>query len=276
MVPPNVEVIDLAPGLWIWRLDHPAWRPDVDWQKVVTSVVVDAGKERWVVDPLLPPDDTTQVWDRFAQRPPSAVAVIIPDHLRETVSDRKVWSIDALADRYAARAFGPAKWDPDQGPPKTPVTTLRPDQQLPGGLRTFRSPRGNEETPLWLPEQRTFVFGDTLTERDGVLRVWMSPTHEERAIPDLRAMLDLGVERVIISHGEPVHSRAELEQALARPPWPASSLHIAAYRGLLDIVQRRLEAGADPTAHDELYGKTPLDWAEMGKHAEVIDYLRSR
>ena len=271
-----VQVIDVAPGLWIWRLDHPAWRPDVDWQKVVTSVVVDAGTERWVVDPLLPPDDATQVWDRFAQRPPSAVAVIIPDHLRETVSDHKVWSIDALADRYGARAFGPAKWDPDQGPPKTAVTTLKPDQQLPGGLRTFRSPRGNEETPLWLPDQRTFVFGDTLTERDGVLRVWMSPTHEERAIPDLRAMLDLGVERVIISHGVPVHSRDELEQALARPPWPASSLHIAAYRGLLDIVRRRLEAGADLVAQDELYGKTPLEWAEMGKHREVIDYLRSR
>lgn len=29
---PNVEVIDLAPGLWIWRLEHPGWRPSVDWQ----------------------------------------------------------------------------------------------------------------------------------------------------------------------------------------------------------------------------------------------------
>jgi hypothetical protein len=35
----------------------------------------------------------------------------------------------------------------------------------------------------------------------------MSPTHEDRAIPDLRAMLDLQFERVIISHGEPVHTR---------------------------------------------------------------------
>ena len=51
---PSVEVIDLAPGLWIWRLEHPAWNPDVDWQQVVTCVCVDAGSERWLLDPLLP------------------------------------------------------------------------------------------------------------------------------------------------------------------------------------------------------------------------------
>jgi hypothetical protein len=49
---PNVEVIDLAPGLWIWRLEYPAWKPDVDWQQVVTCLCVDAGSERWLLDPL--------------------------------------------------------------------------------------------------------------------------------------------------------------------------------------------------------------------------------
>lgn len=71
-----VDVIDLAPGLWIWRLEHPGWREGVDWQEVVTSVCVDAGGERWVLDPLLPPNDASQVWDRFAERPPTAVAVL--------------------------------------------------------------------------------------------------------------------------------------------------------------------------------------------------------
>src|SRR5882724_11543035 len=46
---PDVEVIDLAPGLWIWRLEHPAWNPDVDWQQVVTCVCADAGSERWLL-----------------------------------------------------------------------------------------------------------------------------------------------------------------------------------------------------------------------------------
>src|SRR5215472_19139311 len=110
---PNVEVIDLAPGLWIWRLEHPAWNPRVDWQEVVTCTCVDAGDERWLLDPLFPPDNATQVWDRLADGPPTAVAVLLADHLRETWSDRKTWSIDAAVRRYGCRAFGPDVWDPD-------------------------------------------------------------------------------------------------------------------------------------------------------------------
>jgi hypothetical protein len=113
---PNVEVIDLPPGLWIWRLEHPAWNPDVDWQQVVTCVCVDAGGERCLLDPLLPPDDATQVWDRLAERPPTAVAVLSPDHMRRTWGDRRTKSVDAVVRRYGCRAFGPAVFDPDHGP----------------------------------------------------------------------------------------------------------------------------------------------------------------
>jgi len=49
--------------------------------------------------------------------------------------------------------------------------------------------------------------------------VWATPWHEERALPALRALLELPFERVIVSHGEPVHDRAEYERALERPPW---------------------------------------------------------
>jgi hypothetical protein len=83
------------------------------------------------------------------------------------------------------------------------MQTILPNQELPGGLLALRDPRGRNETPLWLPERQTLVFADALTERAGVLRVWMSPTHKDRAIPDLRATLDLPFERVIISHGAP-------------------------------------------------------------------------
>src|SRR5258707_13956097 len=93
---PNLEVIDLAPGLWIVRLGHPAWHPDVDWQQVVTCGCVDAGRERWLLDPLLPPDDATQVWDRLDQRPPTAVAVLSPDHMRRTWGDPRTKSLDAV------------------------------------------------------------------------------------------------------------------------------------------------------------------------------------
>jgi len=112
---PHVAVIDLAPGLWIWRLEHPGWKPEVDWQQVVTCVCVDAGSERWLLDPLLPPDNATQVWDRLAERPPTAVAVLTPDHLRRSWSDGQTLSVDAVVRRYGCRAFGPSVFDPDDG-----------------------------------------------------------------------------------------------------------------------------------------------------------------
>lgn len=34
-----------------------------------------------------------------------------------------------------------------------------------------------------------------------------------------RALLELSFEQVIISHGEPVHCRAEYEKSLQRDPW---------------------------------------------------------
>jgi hypothetical protein len=272
---PTVEVIDLAPGLWIWRLPHPRWRPDVDWQQVVTCVCVDAGGERWLLDPLLPPDNATQVWDRFAERPPTAVAVLSPDHMRPVWSDRPTWSLDAVVCRYGCRAFGPEAFDPDMGRPETKVQPILPNHELPGGLLALRDPRGWNETPLWLPDHQTLVFADALTERAGVLRVWMSPTHQERALPDLRAMLDLPFEHVIISHGKPVHTRDAFKRALDLPQWPAGPLHQAAYHGNLDLVRSLVDAGADVAARDERFGATALEWANMGKRDTVVAYLTS-
>jgi hypothetical protein len=99
--------------------------------------------------------------------------------------------------------------------------------------------------------------------------------HEDRAIPDLRAMLDLQFERVIISHGEPVHTRDAFKRALELPQWPAGPLHQAAYRGNLDRVRSLVEAGADVTARDERFGATALDWAGWTKQAAVVAYLKS-
>ena len=31
------EIRDVAPGLWLWRLDYPDWRPRVGWGPTVAS-----------------------------------------------------------------------------------------------------------------------------------------------------------------------------------------------------------------------------------------------
>ena len=77
------------------------------------------------------------------------------------------------------------------------------------------------ETPLYLPEQRAVCFADGLTAPGGELRVWASAQHEQRTLPALRELLELDFEHVLVSHGEPVHTRADFEAALDREPYSA-------------------------------------------------------
>jgi glyoxylase-like metal-dependent hydrolase (beta-lactamase superfamily II) len=202
------ELRDVAPGLWIWRLSYPNWRPEAGWPEVVTSTCVESGGEVALLDPLAPPEGS-EVWKRLDARPPTMAVVLKPDHVRD---------VDLVVGRYGARAFGPwLFWR--ENIPKTELEPIEPGSELPGGLRALYDGRGRNETPLWLPEQKALVFADALTAPEGELRVWASPAHEERALPALRALLQLPFERVIVSHGEPVHDRAEYEQALELPPW---------------------------------------------------------
>jgi hypothetical protein len=205
----QTEIHDVAPGLWVWRLTHPAWRPGLDWEPLVTSTCVESGGETVVLDPLAPPADTDDVWGRLDTSRPTVAVVLKPDHVRD---------VDLFVRRYGARAFGPwLFWRGDA--PETELEPIEPGSELPGGLVALYDGRGRNETPLWLPEQRTLVFADALTAPGGVLRVWATPWHEERALPALRALLELPFEHVIVSHGEPVHTRAAYERALERPPW---------------------------------------------------------
>jgi hypothetical protein len=201
-------VVDVAPGLWIWRRDHPDWAPHVGWAPPVTSTCVESRGEVVVLDPLAPPEGH-EAWERLDARPPTAVAILKPDHVRD---------VDLFVARYGCRAFGPY-WFWRGDIPETELEGIQPGTELPGGLVALYDGRGRNETPLWLPEQRALVFADALTERDGRLLVWGTPWHEERVLPALRQLLELPFEHVIVSHGEPVHDRAAFEQALELPPF---------------------------------------------------------
>jgi hypothetical protein len=204
-----VEIRDVAPGLWLWRQPHPAWSEGSDWEPEVASFVVESRGVTIALDPLAAPPTEQAVWERLAARPPEIVAILKPDHIRD---------VDLFVRWYGARAYGPwLFWRDDV--PETELEPLRPGGELPGGLRALDDGRGAMETPVYLPEQRAIVFADGLTAPGGVLRVWASPWHEACVLPTLRAMLELPFEHVLVSHGEPVHGRAEFEAALEREPW---------------------------------------------------------
>src|SRR5439155_18102049 len=74
----TVEVRDVAPGLWIWRLEHPDWEPHVEWEPLVTSTCVESNGEVALLDALAPPEDAREVWDRLDARPPTLTVVLKP------------------------------------------------------------------------------------------------------------------------------------------------------------------------------------------------------
>ena len=95
---PQVELRDVARGLWIWRLEHPHWKPGQGWEPVVASTCVESHGETLLLDPLAPPEDAAEFWKRLDAHPPTAVVVLKPDHVRD---------LDLFARRYHAPAFGP-------------------------------------------------------------------------------------------------------------------------------------------------------------------------
>jgi len=204
-----VEVRDVAPGLWLWRQPHPSWSEGSDWQPEVASFLVESQGMTVALDPLAPPPSDREVWERLDARPPEAVVILKPDHIRD---------VDLFVRWYGARAYGPSLYWRDDVP-RTELSTVHPGDVLPGGLEALHDGRGMMETPVFLPDQRALVFADGMTAPDGVLRVWATPWHEERTLPAMRTLLDLPFEHVLVSHGEPVHDRAAFEAALVREPW---------------------------------------------------------
>jgi hypothetical protein len=206
----TVELRDVTDGLWLWRQRHWEWRDGDDWEPEVASFVVESRGEVLLLDPLAPPPIAGhEVYERLELRRPTGVVVLKPDHVRD---------VDLFLHWYAIPGFGPwLFWKGDA--PREELKPILLGEELPGGLRPLADGRGGLEKPLYLPEHRAIVFADGLTAPDGVLRVWWHPALETHILPALRAMLDLPFERVLVSHGAPVHTRADFEAALEREPW---------------------------------------------------------
>jgi hypothetical protein len=191
------ELYELARGLWAWRQPHPSWTPDEEWDPPVNSFLLVDGETALLIDALV-----VEPWpwlDETLAGKEVHVVQLKPDHDR---------SRDELAARYGARVWKPGDYFPGN--------------ELPTGALALHDGRFRGETPLWLPAHRRIVFADAaMADREGKLRIWRSWWHEEYALPAFRRMLELPVERVLVSHGWPIeHPRTELAAALERETYP--------------------------------------------------------
>jgi hypothetical protein len=185
---------ELARGLYRWTARHPDADPNpqpgspADWGPDVGSVAYAARDSLVLVDPLVPEDraDLMSALDALVHRHGKRVAILttLQFHRR---------SRDDLAARYGA-------------------STSRAKKTLPAGVETIPVRRAGE-TMVWIPEHGALIPGDRLLGDDrGGLR--LCPDAWLRYLPSkmkqaglreaLRPLLDLPVEMVLTSHGDPV------------------------------------------------------------------------
>jgi glyoxylase-like metal-dependent hydrolase (beta-lactamase superfamily II) len=178
----------IAPGLHRWTAWHEEWREDVG------SVAVETDDGLVFIDPLAAPPELGT-----------------PDHVLVTV----YWHGRASAVAGAQRVWAPSR---SAGPLRNreiPVSdAFREGDDLPGGIQAIQTPRA-AEVVYWLPDQRALVVGDVLlgagakpnatTER---LRLcperWLGVATHDDLREALAPLLDLQIESVLVSHGEPV------------------------------------------------------------------------
>ena len=191
-----MNVTELAPGLWRWTAPHPDWKEGADWERDVGCVYYEAADATVLIDPLVPPERGLffEALDRDVERRGLPVAILLTCewHRRST---------DELKERYGAGE--------------------RASDAAPAGVEPALVLPAMQETLWWLAEERTLVPGDVLLGAPDGLSVCPDSWLEGGVTPaalrtDLRQLLDLPVERVLVSHGKPVleGGRAALEHGL--------------------------------------------------------------
>ncbi len=190
---------EIVPGLLYWRAPHPQWTPQSDWEQLVGCVLYELEDVVVLIDPLLPAEGREQFLDWLDQRVagrPVSILTTIKWHRRDR---------EELARRY--RSHSGKAWN-----------------AVPPGVAP-KPLRGAGETLFWLVRAQTLVAGDRLIGDDaGGVRLCPEEWLEDVAVDRrglahlLRPLLELPIERVIVSHGEPVlhDGRAALARAIER------------------------------------------------------------
>jgi glyoxylase-like metal-dependent hydrolase (beta-lactamase superfamily II) len=178
----------VAPGLRRWSSWHPEWRQEVG------SVALDTPDGLVLIDPLAPPPEV---------RSPEHVLITVWWHARSggELGAEHVWAPTRDVRRLKNR--GVVVTDP-----------FDKDPELPGAIKAIATPREGEVV-YYLPQQRAIVVGDVLlgagakpNATSEPLRLapesWLDGGTTKQLVKSLLPLLDLPLERILVSHGEPV------------------------------------------------------------------------
>jgi hypothetical protein len=179
---------EIAQGLHRWTAWHDHWEEEVG------ALAVETGDGLVLIDPIDPPAQLGT---------PAHVLVTVYWHGRSTseTGAARVWASTRSRQPLANRGIG--------------VTNpFRAGDELPGGIRAFQTAR-SAEVVYWLPDQRAIVAGDVLLGAGAKpqatgepLRLcperWLGKATHDDLRSSLRPLLELPVERVLVSHGAPV------------------------------------------------------------------------
>jgi glyoxylase-like metal-dependent hydrolase (beta-lactamase superfamily II) len=180
---------EIAPGLRRWTAWHEEWKQEVG------SLAVQTPDGLTLIDPLEPPPDVRK-----------------PDHVLLTV----FWHGRSAGELGAEHIWAPARGVRRLHNRGVHVTdAFESDlEDLPGGIRAFATAR-EAEVVYWLPDQRAVAVGDVLLGAGAKphatsepLRLcperWLGKATYAQLRKSLRPLLDLPLERIMVSHGDPV------------------------------------------------------------------------
>jgi hypothetical protein len=192
-----VDLQQVAPGLWRWTTPHPEWEAPkkeddpADWPRDVGSIAYETADTLVLIDPLVGAGDAVALDELAEGKEDVAVLTTLKFHRR---------SREELVQRFDATTKPPAE-----------VEAIKIG--------------GSGETMYWIPEHRALVPGDRiLGDRAGGLRMcperwlrYLGGYTQDDLRKGLQPLLDLPVEMVLVSHGEPLlqEGRAALERAIA-------------------------------------------------------------
>src|SRR5919106_586353 len=178
----------IAPGLRRWTALHDEWAEDVG------ALALETEDGLVLVDPIDPPRGV---------RNADHVLLTVFWHYRSTqeLGGARVWASSRTVKALSNRGI-------------TVTDPIARDTELPGGVRAFETAR-HGELIFWLPKQKAVAVGDVLLgagakprPTDDPLRLcperWLGKGTHADLRRSLRPLLDLPVQRVLVSHGKPI------------------------------------------------------------------------